>query len=109
MEKTEVEWIRLDFEELYRLGHINITASKLLSRILDAYNLRYTMLVNCSPDVGCEYFVDDEEFVEEFKGAQGWKEEEEVIEDYAIKQKARAIVELYDGYEWAAALIYEDP
>jgi hypothetical protein len=109
MKETEVKWIRLNFEELYSLGHIDITASELLGRILDAYNLDYKLLVNCSPDVGVDYFIDDREFIRKFSEAQGWEEEEKVIEEYAVKQKAIAIVELYDGYEWAAALIYSTP
>jgi hypothetical protein len=102
-----VEWVKIDLQGLYRLGHIDITAADLLHRILDAYNLDYELLVNCSPDVGCDYFVDDEEFKEEFSEAQGWQEDERVIEEYAIKRKAVAVVELFDGYEWAAAVVYE--
>jgi hypothetical protein len=96
----------LDFEELYHLGHIDVMASELLSKILETYNLKYVMLVNCSPDVGVEYFVDDREFMRKFNEAQGWQEEERVIEEYALSRGASAVVELFDGYEWAAALIF---
>ena len=103
--EAPVKWIRLDFSDLYKLGHIDILAAELLERILDAYNLNYQLLVNCSPDVGVAYYIEDYNFMREFDRAQGWQEEERVIEEYARKKGATAIVELFDGYEWAAAII----
>jgi hypothetical protein len=101
-----MEWIEIDLQDLYHIGHIDITAAELLQRILDAYNVEYQVLVNCSPDVGVDYYIDDEEFKEAFSKAMGWQEERKVIEDYAIRKNAVAVVELFDGYEWSAALIY---
>lgn len=106
MEEAPVRWIRLDFDELYELGHIDVPAAELLQRILNAYNLKYQLLVNYSPDVGCDYFVDDEDFEKAFDRAHNWQEEDRLIEEYAKKKNAVAIVELFDGYEFAIALIY---
>jgi hypothetical protein len=104
-DEFEVKWIRLDFSDLYSLGHIDVLAAELLAQILDAYGVKYELLVNCSPDVGVTYYVYDLEFMRKFDEAQGWQEEEKVIEEYARKKGATAIVELFDGYEWAAAII----
>jgi hypothetical protein len=104
-EAPTVKWIRLDFSDLYSLGHINVLAAELLESILDTYNLSYQLLVNCSPDTGVTYYVEDFDFMREFDRAQGWQEEERVIEEYARKRNAVAVVELFDGYEWAAAII----
>jgi len=102
---SEVEWIRIDLQDLYRLGHIDVVASELLKKILETYNLEYVMLVNCSPDVGCEYFVDDDEFKKAFDEAWSWLEEAAVVGEYAKRREAKAVVLLYDGYEWAYALV----
>jgi hypothetical protein len=103
----KVKWIRLDFSELYRLGHIDVLATELLKKILDAYNVEYEILLNFSPDTGVEYITNDKEFIRKFDEAQGWLEEERVIEEYARKKGATAIVVLFDGYEWSAAIIYD--
>jgi len=108
IKKKRVKWVRLDLSDLYELGHINITAAKLLERILEAYKVEYELLVNCSPDSGVEYFVGDKEFREAFNKAAGWREEEEVVDEYARERNAVAVVELFDGYEWAYALIYSE-
>ena len=100
-----MEWIRIDLQDLYTIAKPKVTAAELLQRILDAYNLNYELLVNCSPDSGVEYFVDDREFRKAFNNAAGWQEEERVVEEYAKKRGATAVVELFDGYERAYALI----
>jgi hypothetical protein len=80
-----------------------------LERILDAYNLNYEIIMNCSPDVGVEYFTNDIDFIKAFERADGWWHEEiTVINDYAKKRGATAIVELYDGYERAVAIILKE-
>jgi hypothetical protein len=107
-----LKWIRIDFEELYSLGHIDIRACDLLQRILDAYNVKYEMLANSSPDTGVEYLTDDEDFISAFSRAYPVAGEvDRVIEEYASMRGAEAVVELFDGYELAWALIYpkEDP
>jgi len=100
------KWVEIDLQDLYNLGHIDIMAVDLLEKILDAYNLDYEILVNCNPDIGCEYAVDDNDFMRKFSEAQGRQEGRRVIEEYARKKGATAIVELFDGYETAFALIY---
>jgi len=107
-EAPTIKWIELDFEELYSLGHINITASKLLQQILETYNVRYEIVVNISPDVGAEYFTNDLDFIRKFESAEGWWHEEvAALVDYAKRRNAVAIVELRDGYETAFALVYK--
>jgi crotonobetainyl-CoA:carnitine CoA-transferase CaiB-like acyl-CoA transferase len=101
-----VQWVRLDFEELYRLGHIDVRACDLLQRILDTYNIKYELLANSSPDVGVEYLTDDVEFINAFEKAEYPSEIDKVIEEYATKKGAEAVVELFDGYEIAWAVVY---
>jgi hypothetical protein len=103
---ASTKWVEIDLTELYELGHIDMTAAKLLQKILDAYNLKYETILNYSPDVGVEYYMGDEKFKEEFSEAQGWQEEEKVIDEYAKQRGAIAIVWLFDGYESAYALIF---
>jgi hypothetical protein len=102
-----IKWIELDFEELYSLGHIDVQACKLLERILQTYNVKYEIVVNISPDVGVEYFTNDIDFIRKFEKAEGWWHEEiTAIREYAARRGARAVVELFDGYEVAYALVF---
>jgi len=103
---TKTKWVSIDLEDLYKLGHIKIAAARLLDEILRTYNVEYELLVNCSPDIGDEFLVDDKDFIEKFKNALGWQEMKKVLKDYAKRRNAKAIVELFDGYESAYALIF---
>jgi len=104
-----IRWIEVNLQDLYELGHIDVQAYKLLERILQTYNVKYEIVVNISPDVGAEYFVDDKDFIRKFEKAEGWWHEEvAALVDYAKRRKAVAIVELFDGYETAFALVYGD-
>jgi hypothetical protein len=104
-----IRWIEVNLQDLYELGHIDVQAYKLLERILQTYNVQYEVIVNISPDVGAEYFVSDLDFIRKFESAEGWWHEEvAALVDYAKRRKAVAIVELFDGYETAFALVYGD-
>ena len=97
--------VEVDLQDLHEFKP-RYPASELLRRILDAYEAEYEVLVNCSPDVGVEYYTDDDEFKKAFGEVRSWLDEAVVVEEYAKKRKARAVVELFDGYEWAYALVF---
>jgi len=104
--QTPVELIEIDLQDLYRKGHLNVPAYKILEQLLDDYNLEFEILLNYSPDVGTVYFVDDSEFRESFEKAESWLDELKVIKEYAKKKGASTVVMLYDGYEVAYAALW---
>jgi len=99
-------WVEIDLYDLYEIAKPKVTASELLRRILDAYKAEYELLANCSPDSGVEYYVDDDEFKKAFGETRSWFDEMAVVELYAKTRGARAAVLLFDGYEWAYALVF---
>ena len=96
-------WIEIDLSNL--IAEPKVSAAELLRRILDAYNINYQLLANCNPDACTEYYINDDEFIKALSEARNWFEEEVVVEEYARRRRARAAVLLYNGYEWAYALI----
>ena len=102
---SQVKIIEIDFEKLYELGGISIRAIDLLKKILDTYKVDYELLVNLSPDVGVEYLTSDQKFIGEFERADV-DDLDDVVEKYAKRRKADAVVRLYDGYELAWAIVW---
>ena len=106
----EVKWIKIRLDDLYGLGYPDMTAISILKTLLEIYNMNYEPLANESPDAGTDYYVNDKEFIDAMEEAylhdpiDGVKK---VIKEYAQKRNAVAVVELYDGYEHAWALIFE--
>jgi hypothetical protein len=99
--------IEINLEKLYEaVGSPNATAADVLHALLNAWGLEHEMLMNASPDVGDEIFSDD---FADFAGVERRLNEEitddELVKKYAEKVKAKAAVVLFDGYEWAYAII----
>jgi hypothetical protein len=108
--EEKVKWIKINLVDIYSLGHLDVSASTILKTILELYNTKYELLMNESPDVGTEYHVDDKEFIDAIEEAymrHPIDAVNEVIMNYAQKKNATAVVELFDGYEHAFALLYE--
>jgi hypothetical protein len=106
----EVKWIKISFDDLYGLGYPDETAITILKTLLEIYNMNYELLANESPDTGTDYYVNDKEFIDAMEEAymrDPIDAVKAVIMDYAQKKNAIAVVELYDGYEHAWALIFE--
>ena len=93
-----VEIVEIDLSPLHRIAAPDWSASDLLATILEKWGLRYKVLMNCSPE---ERVVYDEEFEEHLKG----KDEEEAVKEFAERKKAIPL-KLYDGYEWAYAIVF---
>jgi len=96
------ELIEIDLSDLYEIAIPGCPASELLAAILKKWELKHRLLMNCSPDAGDHFF--DEEFRQHF-GENKKDDEEEVVRDFA-KRKGATAVRLYDGYEWAYAIVF---
>jgi hypothetical protein len=110
VEKEEKKIIKLDLEELYdNVSVPECRASDVLEAILKAWGLKHVLLMNASPDVGDEFF--DRGFENEYKKIErqivnGEIDEEDFVTKYAEKKGGKAVM-LYDGYEWAYAIVFE--
>ena len=91
--------VRIDLSALHELSPPEVPASDILSAILDKWDLKHRLLMNCSPE---ERVVLNEEFAEFIKGRAD--SEEKMVEEFA-RRKGAIPVKLFDGYEWAYALI----
>jgi hypothetical protein len=101
------EVIRIDLRGLYELGYINMSAARVLEKLLEIYGIeRYEILLDYNPDIGLELFVSDRELREKLESAEDYKEFSSVVVEYAVRRGAVAAVELYDGYERAYALVF---
>jgi hypothetical protein len=110
--RTRPYYIKINLSDLYGLGHLDVKASTILETILKLYNVSYKLLINESPDIGIEYLTNDNEFVNAMNEAYMSEYPADsmlaVIMDYARKRDASAVIELYDGYEHAWALVFEE-
>jgi hypothetical protein len=110
-EKKTVKWIKISLDDLYSFGHLDMTATSILKNLLEIYNAKYELLANESPDTGTDYHVNDRKFIdameEAYMSEYPLEAVEKVIKDYAVKRGAGAVVELFDGYEHAWALVFE--
>ena len=100
--------IEIDLSVLYETKSPDCHAYELLKTILDMWGLKYTLLMNCNPAVESKFFSSEfKEFYEEKESliVRGDIDEEDVVAKFADRKKAEAIV-LFDGFEWAYALIY---
>ena len=91
--------IKIDLRALHEISPPEVSAADILSAILDKWDFKYKILMNCSPE---GIVVLDEEFAEFIKGRAG--DEERMVEEFARLKRAIP-VKLYDGYEWAYAII----
>jgi len=98
------ELIEIDLSDLYEIAIPDCPASELLAAILEKWGARYELLMNCSPDAGDRFF--DEEFRQHFVEDKK-DDEEEVVRDFA-KHKGATAVRLYDGHEWAYAIVFKE-
>jgi len=103
---SKIKFVKIDLSDLYEVIRPKVSAYKILKSILDQYDIEYEILVNISPDVGEEYLINDKEFEDKFSEALYVEDAFEVLEEYAKKKNAKAIVVLEDGYENAIALVY---
>jgi hypothetical protein len=108
MSETEIKFVKIDLSDLYEVIQPQVSAWRILKNILDLYDVHYELLVNLSPDAGEEYLTDDKEFQDKFNEALYDEDIDKVLEEYAKKKNAKAVVILNDGYESAIALVYED-
>jgi len=103
---SKIKFVKIDLSDLYEIIRPKVSAYKILKSILDQYDVNYEILLNISPDVGEEYLTNDKEFENKFSEALYVEDAFEVLEEYAEKKNAKAIIVLEDGYESAIALIY---
>jgi len=104
----EIKFIKIDLSNLYEVIRPKVAPWKILRDILEENGVEYEILVNISPDTGEVYLINDKEFEDKFSEALYIEDDAfEVLEEYAKKKNAKAIVELDDGYETAIALIYD--
>jgi len=108
--EVNIDEVYIDLEDLYlTVSGPAAAAAEVLKALLDAWGVGYTLLYNDSPDAGIEYF--DPEFE---RIAEKYEESDEddwlfsAAREYARALHARALVVLYDGYERAAAVIFDD-
>ena len=107
--EQEVKEVWIDLEDLYlTVSGPAAAAAEVLKALLGAWGVEYAVLYNAS-DAGIEYF--DREFERVAK-----KYEKEHVRDdwlflaardFAREKGARAVVILYDGYEDAAAVVFD--
>ena len=108
-EAPTVRWIKIDLQDLYSFGHLDRTAARVLEEILEIYNVsNYVVVLNLSPDAGADVLVGDEEFKRDIKAAYYPEDFDRAVMKLAVKLGAEAIVELFDGYEIAFALLLSD-
>jgi len=103
---TGVEYVEINLEPLYEYN-INTTSEKLLELILLHYDaLDYKLLCTASPDIDVIYHDQNfKEFVE------NCPDDDASIEQCALKyaelQGYEKVIELFDGYEQAYAMVKE--
>jgi hypothetical protein len=109
--------VKVDLEELYdALGGPDEAPARLLQRIVEFYGGKLILLVNVSTDVGTEvYYATDDEVRVRFERLVGeafskwdgsntpecWEE----LEERLAKEFGAVIVELFDGYDFAIAVV----
>jgi hypothetical protein len=97
--------IMIDLQELYYCGRPDVMASTILKTLLELYNINHIVLLNVSPDVGVEILVEDEELKKIVREAEDLNDLFERVTRYAEEIGAEGVVELFDGYERAFAVI----
>jgi len=101
--------VEVDLSSLYEVAPTpKARACDLLKALLEAWGLKYRLLANMSPDIDVEFF--DEEFRRFYRAAErahvhGAVEEDDIVGAFAEREGAKA-VRLFDGYEWAYALVF---
>jgi len=92
--------VKIDLSALHELSPPDFSAVDILSTILDKWGFKYKILMNCSFNEGRVIF--DEEFAKFIEDRMG--SEEEIVKEFAERKRGIA-VKLFDGYEWAYAVI----
>lgn len=106
--EASVKWVTIDLEGLYTLGEgPDVVAAVVLEELLKLFRVgRYEVVYNYSPDVGGEVLVDDRKFAKDVREAEDYEGVVEAVRRYAERVGATAVVELFDGYESAYAVVW---
>jgi len=103
---TGVEHVEINLEPLYEYG-VDFKSEDMLEMILQKYEaIEYKLLCTASPDFGVIYHDSNfEEFVENCPDDDA--DIEQCALKYAELQGYEKVIELYDGYEQAYAMVKE--